>query len=197
MEDLLYIIVAVIIIYVSYRWLFSSGNGAATSSGGPARDANTAATLGFRPRNVTPEMVQTVAAMFPDIPEDNIRYDLLRTGSTERTVNSVLEKGFLPAPPPTYIRQPPATTVAPSPAARPAAATSSAPKSASLISRFHLEGRIRDSAEGANAQLSSKAPWEATPEQRQASLSERKAQMILAARKRLLEKQAKAATVPS
>ena len=28
---------------------------------------------------------------------DNIRYDLLRTGSVTRTTNTILERGFLPA----------------------------------------------------------------------------------------------------
>ncbi|KZT54254.1 hypothetical protein CALCODRAFT_18960 [Calocera cornea HHB12733] len=194
MEDLFYIIVAIMIIYVSYRWLFAFGNGSVSNAGSAARDTNTAATLGFRPRTVTPEM--TVAAMFPDIPEDNIRYDLLRTGSTERTVNSVLEKGFLPPPPPTFVRQPPGQPAAASPAARPASAPALVTKSTSLISRFHLESRIRDKTEGEAAPINPKAAWEATAEQRQASLAERKAQMILAARKRLLEKQAKATDVP-
>lgn len=53
--------------------------------------------------------------MFPDIPayaldfllagflsinhdcRDNIRYDLLRTGSVQETSNKILERGFLPA----------------------------------------------------------------------------------------------------
>jgi coupling of ubiquitin conjugation to ER degradation protein 1 len=57
--------------------------------------------------------VDTVHNMFPDIPtsvifictvtysnyanRDNIRYDLLRTGNVEQTVNKVIEKGFLDA----------------------------------------------------------------------------------------------------
>jgi len=189
MEDLFYVLVAVVIIYVSYRWLFSA---APTTAGASARDGNTAATLGFRPRNVTPQMVQQVAAMFPDLPEDNIRYDLLRTGNVERTVNTVIEKGFLPAPPATYIR--PASSV---PAvARPAGgarSAQSAPKPTTLISRFHLEDRVQadDPSIDTQPSNSNKAAWAATPEQRQASLAERKAQMILAARKRLLEKQTK------
>lgn len=35
--------------------------------------------------------------MFPDMPRDNIRYDLLRSGSTEVTTNKILEKGYLEA----------------------------------------------------------------------------------------------------
>jgi coupling of ubiquitin conjugation to ER degradation protein 1 len=41
--------------------------------------------------------VNNVQAMFPDIPRDNIHYDLLRMGSAELTTNKILEKGFLEA----------------------------------------------------------------------------------------------------
>jgi len=129
--------------------------------------------------------------MFPDIPMDNIHYDLLRTGSTERTVNKVLETGFLPAPPPSYVRSPTEQPARPVPSNSAQPIKSNASKTSSLISRFHLEPRLeRDEP----AVVSSKSSWEATPSQRQANLAERKAQMILAARKRLLEKQAQTLT---
>ena len=35
--------------------------------------------------------------MFPDIPKDNIKYDLLRTGNAELTTNKILERGYLEA----------------------------------------------------------------------------------------------------
>lgn len=35
--------------------------------------------------------------MFPNIPEPNVRYDLLRTGNVQVTSNKILEKGFLDA----------------------------------------------------------------------------------------------------
>ena len=60
--------------------------------------------------------------------------------------------------------------------------TSSKPKSAqSLISRYNLEGRTV-SDDGSNILGGGKAVWEDSSEKREASLRERKAQMILAAR---------------
>jgi len=192
--------VAIVMVYMLYRWFSARGTNEATaggatgSSSSAATGVNTAATLGFRPRNVTPEMVQTVASMFPDIPEDNIRFDLLRTGNAERTVNTVLEKGFLPPPPPTYVRpagSQPAARPQRAPASAAATGSSSSPSAPNLISRFHLEKRLSDP--NISDQPAGKGTWENTPEGRQANLAERKAQMILAARKRLLEKQGKTA----
>ncbi|KAF8416734.1 hypothetical protein L210DRAFT_3369865, partial [Boletus edulis BED1] len=60
------------------------------------------AALGFRPKHVTQDMVDQIHTMFPDIPTDNIRFDLLRTGSVELTSNKILERGFLELPPPAY-----------------------------------------------------------------------------------------------
>jgi hypothetical protein len=55
-----------------------------------------------------------------------------------------------------------------------------------LISRFHLQDRITDSVPNSSLtsdeQDSGKAQWEESAEKREASLKERKARMILAAR---------------
>jgi coupling of ubiquitin conjugation to ER degradation protein 1 len=143
---------------------------------------------------------------------DNIRYDLLRTGNVELTSNKILEKGFLeavsqapafhtillfnytlPQPPPAYFNLYPRTPQGPN-AALPAgggggvAATATAIKNPqqSLISRYHLQDRVASlSASDApisEEQIGGKAIWEDSPEKREASLKERKAQMILAAR---------------
>ncbi|KAI0746337.1 hypothetical protein C8Q80DRAFT_1105147 [Daedaleopsis nitida] len=162
--------------------------------------------LGFRPKNVTPEMVETIHNMFPDIPSDNIRFDLLRTGSVQQTSNKILERGFLPPVPPAayydiYPRAVDSTSPAQPAGARPSNATagpSKAKKSENLLTRYHLEGRAETSATatatGAAPEVAGgKAAWEDTAEKREASLRERKAQMILAARQRMLAQQAKEA----
>jgi len=135
--------------------------------------------------------VNTIHAMFPDIPVDNIRYDLLRTGNVELTSNKILERGFLDAPPPAYFtiypRMPVGQTQATATGTN--ATSSSKPKSAqSLISRYNLEGRTV-SDDGSNILGGGKAVWEDSSEKREASLRERKAQMILAARERMLKQQ--------
>jgi len=128
--------------------------------------------------------------MFPDIPVDNIRYDLLRTGNVELTTNKILEKGFLDAPPLSYYTLYPRAER--DPAARPAAGastTATKPKE-NLISRYNLQDRLDTPASMlSETQIGGKAVWEDSPERREASLRERKAQLILAARQRFLASQ--------
>lgn len=92
-------------------------------------------------------------------------------------------------PPPAYYRaypQPeqPAGAAAPANAnAQPAPAAASKPKE-TLIQRFQLENRVVDGSSGATttATETSLNKWEEVPEKREASLRERKARMVLAAR---------------
>ncbi|KAG6864347.1 hypothetical protein C0991_010322 [Blastosporella zonata] len=139
-------------------------------------------------------MIDTISNMFPDIPvpmsstsspnrSDNVRYDLLRTGSVELTSNKILERGFLDAPPPAYYTLFPRDTAP----ARPSTATTTAraaeKKAAeSLISRYDLQERVTKEEIILEDQIGGKAVWEDSVEKREASLKERKAQMILAAR---------------
>ncbi|KAM5543847.1 hypothetical protein V8D89_002464 [Ganoderma adspersum] len=191
MGEVVNVLVAVAVVVLVVRWASSGskdGNGAASPS----------TVLGFRPKTVTPEMIDTIHAMFPDIPSDNIRFDLLRTGSIEQTSNKILERGFLPAPPPAYYtiypRTPepnaPAQPAATNPNA--AAGPSKTKKQDNLITRYHLEARTSATSASADPEEAGrKAVWEDSAEKREASLRERKAQMILAARQRLLAQQAK------
>ncbi|KAI8973134.1 hypothetical protein BD414DRAFT_517766 [Trametes punicea] len=187
MGEVVNVIVAVAVIILVVRWATS---GSKESSGAPSPSV----VLGFRPKNVTPEMVETVHSMFPDIPSDNIRYDLLKTGSVEVTSNKIIERGFLPAPPPAYYRVYPRAAEPSSPAqpATPAANNSNSDavagpsktkKPENLLTRYNLEARATGTSIGAAPEeVGGKAVWEDSPEKREASLRERKARMILAAR---------------
>ncbi|KAF8581459.1 hypothetical protein K439DRAFT_1662305 [Ramaria rubella] len=188
MGEVVNVVVAFAVIVFIFRW--------ATRGGGGNEETRRARNLlGFQPKHVTPEMISTVQSMFPHIPHDNIHFDLLRTGNVEVTSNKLLERGYLDAetcqPPPTYSQLYP-VQAAPAPAA-PSSASSPSTKPASqptLISRFDLEERLRSEKETVSTTMvdaGGKATWEDTPERREASLRERKAQMVLAARKRLLE----------
>jgi coupling of ubiquitin conjugation to ER degradation protein 1 len=183
MAEVVNVVVAFVVIVFLFRWVTSSKD----SPGG------TAETLGFRPKNVTDDMINTIHGMFPDIPVDNIRYDLLRTGDVEMTTNKILEKGFLDAPPaPYYTLYPRAErdlAAAPAPPAAGAGATATAAKE-NLISRYNLQDRVTAPAPTlSETQIGGKAVWEDSAEKREASLRERKAQLILAARQRLLASQ--------
>ncbi|KAG9311386.1 hypothetical protein JVU11DRAFT_8495 [Chiua virens] len=196
MSEVVNALVAFAVIVFLFRWATSG-----TSSSSDTRSATTA--LGFRPKHVTQDMVDQIHTMFPDIPTDNIRFDLLRTGSVELTTNKILERGFLDPPPPAYFtlyphpdgRRP---TTAPAPA-RPNAPAANPPAVAtvpqpSLIERYRLEHTLVDDQDLSQADAGGKAKWEDTPEKREASLRERKAQMVLAARQRMLAQQRQAAS---
>ncbi|OCH92439.1 hypothetical protein OBBRIDRAFT_726821 [Obba rivulosa] len=188
MGEVVNVLVAVAVIVFIFRWATSTKDSSEGTQPSPA------AVLGFRPKNVTIEEVETIHNMFPDIPVDNIRYDLLRTGNVQTTSNKILERGFLPAPPPAYYTVYP-RAVDPAPATGTArAATVAGPsrdkgkgkaKSDNLITRYHLEERLSSATSTAVAkpeEAAGKAVWEDSAEKREASLRERKAQMILAAR---------------
>ncbi|KAF8698290.1 P-loop containing nucleoside triphosphate hydrolase protein, partial [Rhizoctonia solani] len=189
MEDALNVLVAIAAIYFAYRWLSRDNGGAGT--GGNARPATV---LGFTPKNVTPEMIASVRSAFPQESIDNIRYDLLKSGSVEITSNKILERGYLDRPPPAYFTlyppTPPAdvtTTDTPSPTNT----NDTSVKNTSLLSRYGLEARAN---EGSATEFSDKAAWEDSASKREASLKERKAQMILAARQRMLAQQSQSSS---
>nr|CAG8438854.1 3634_t:CDS:2 [Entrophospora candida]CAG8470613.1 6487_t:CDS:2 [Entrophospora candida] len=52
----------------------------------------------FRLRHVTPEMIETVHSMFPDIPTAAIKYDLQKTGSVE--LHEAIKRDIVPNEPP-------------------------------------------------------------------------------------------------
>ncbi|KAI0266445.1 hypothetical protein BC834DRAFT_129100 [Gloeopeniophorella convolvens] len=194
MGEVVNVVVAFAVIVLIVRW-------ATTSSGETTADQAAARALRFRPKKVTPDMVETVTGMFPDIPYANIHYDLLRTGSVELTTNKILERGFLDAPPEAYFTlypRPTGANAAPRPAgtalaARTATTTATPKPKETLISRFALEPRLpaADVAPALEQDAGGRAAWEDSAEKREASLRERKAQMILAARQRMLAAQQK------
>lgn len=187
MSEVVNAIVAVAVIFFIFRWATSGSS----SSGDEPRSA--AAALGFRPKPVTTEMVNQIHTMFPHIPPDNIRFDLLRTGSVELTSNKILERDFLEAPPASYY-----TIYPPTPGERltstgraTSTSSGSSAKPLSLIERYELKDRVTDTSFPEAPDACGKVKWEDTAEKREVSLRERKAQMILAARQRMLSQQEK------
>jgi len=189
MGEIVNVLVAFAVIVFIFRW--------ATSNNDSPERQTAADALGFRPKPITQTMIDTIANMFPDIPVDNVRYDLMRTGSVEQTSNKILERGFLDAPPPAYYtlfpRENRTNNTANGNAARPAqpnAQDIGAPMKApeSLISRYNLHERVAKE-ESVGEEAGGKAVWEENAAKREQSLRERKAQMILAARQRMLAQQ--------
>ncbi|ORX59560.1 hypothetical protein DM01DRAFT_1333024 [Hesseltinella vesiculosa] len=124
-------------------------------------------------------MVETVRAMFPDIPTAAIQADLQRTGSVETTVDNALRDGGLPMP----VSTTPSQTNSPSPS--PSNASTSSRKSAqhdNLLQRYKISPDQDGTVEPPKV-------WEADPQKRQDALQKRKAFMVMQARQKLLEKQ--------
>lgn len=191
MGEVVNVLVAFAVIIFLFRWV-TSGSDNVTEH---------AAALGFRPKQVSQDMITTVSNMFPDIPIPNIHYDLLRTGSVEQTTNKVLERGFLEAPPTAFHALYPQSSASASSTShlngsttRTASSSSSgskpAAKTSSLIERYQLAERVKSGDVVEEEDVGGKAQWEDTASKREASLKERKAQMILAARQRFLAQQA-------
>lgn len=137
--------------------------------------------------------------MFPDIPEASIRYHLSLNGSVEVLCERILQQGYLPLPPPGFPgadearqavsedyhrRQMPSTSTTAT-ATITGNASSTSPN---LISRFHLENRLHDPHTSPKSKEPVAVAWSPNAQDRQQSLLERKAQMILQARKRLEER---------
>ncbi|KAJ8503018.1 hypothetical protein ONZ45_g11227 [Pleurotus djamor] len=198
MGEVVNVIVAFAVIVFIFRWAT-----APTPVVEPDPEDTVLERLGFIPKIINTPMIDTVSSMFPDIPRSHITYDLLKTGSVEVTSNKILEKGFLEVPPPVYYEVFPRDDENPQPVQAPqhplhnhnAAVSAAKRERRSLISRYKLHDRIStenaDDEPAPEFEIGGKAVWEDTPEKREASLRERKAQMILAARKRMLAAQQK------
>jgi coupling of ubiquitin conjugation to ER degradation protein 1 len=204
MNDSLGALIAIVVLWSILRFAFGGGNNN-TGSGNAAPALNTA-----RSRPVPQHMVDSVKTLFPHISDASIRYDLQRSGSVEATCERILNEGGLPSPPAGFFgtAEPltPSNAAAlraqnanrsPNGAASASASSVSTPsKSPNLISRYGLQSRIGqedvlstpDSRASTSSQGSPSA-WATTPEARAKLLQDRKAQMILEARRKLMERQ--------
>ncbi|KAJ2845363.1 hypothetical protein IWW36_004811, partial [Coemansia brasiliensis] len=157
-----------------------------------------------RTHMVRPEHVQTIQAMFPDIPEPAIRADLARTGSPAITSDNILRNGgTLPLPPATRAEQRAEVqvnlgthTVISNSESNQTVGSSSGVILNTAYSP--LVNRVRVSKDSDLKPLPEQPPkvWEIDSEKRAEVLRQRKEFMLLEARKRYLEKKAKSSVEP-
>ncbi|KAJ1773334.1 hypothetical protein IW140_000997 [Coemansia sp. RSA 1813] len=170
--------------------------GADQGQGAGARQAR-------RMHTVRPEHVQTIQAMFPDIPEAAIRADLARTGSPAVTSDNILRNGgTLPLPPATRAEQSAGAAAAASGHAH-IGATNSGGQNAGTIGSATASGialntshsplvnrlRISKDADAGELPLAPPKIWETDPNRRADVLRKRKEFMLMEARKKYLERQ--------
>ncbi|CEP14405.1 hypothetical protein [Parasitella parasitica] len=143
------------------------------------RRSTTATGVRRMAHRVTPQMIEMVRAMFPDIPTAAIQADLQRTGSVETTVDNALRDGGLPLPPPMASQQgSPNSNAQSSPNSR------KSPSHPNLVQRYKID--VQQDADQEPPKV-----WDANPDKRQEMLRKRKEFMVLQARKKLMEQQRK------
>ncbi|KAF9939603.1 hypothetical protein BGZ67_009183 [Mortierella alpina] len=182
MTDFVSITIAIVIIFMVYRWLSASGEGSQTNRQGQNRGRMTPRT---QARLVNPEMVETVRAMFPHIPTAAIHYDLQKTGSVEQTCDNILRDGTLPMPPAPRPPTPPATSTSSTSTSGSSSATNQS-VNGNLVQRFQLQ----EAAERNVVPDEPSKVWADSAEKRQEVFKSRKEFMVLQARKRFLEQEA-------
>ncbi|CAG8572197.1 8744_t:CDS:2, partial [Racocetra persica] len=174
MNDGISILVAIFVIVCVFRWLLGSTPQHTRNRRGNIMTNDPPRT---RPRPVTPEMVATVCAMFPNIPPVAVQYDLQKTGSVEVTCDNILQHGGLPLPPPTVA----SSFAVPSTSHASSSTTSGINVSVthqSLVDRYKLQDAVKKGIVPPDPPKT----WEATPEKRQELLQKKKDAMILQAR---------------
>ncbi|KAJ2665664.1 hypothetical protein IWW48_000115 [Coemansia sp. RSA 1200] len=205
MNDSVTFLIALGLVFLVLRWLLSQG-GAEQGQEAGVRQSR-------RMHVVRTEHVQTIQAMFPDIPEAAIRADLARTGSPAVTSDNILRNGgALPMPPTTRAEQNASTAAAAAAIAAAAAANSghannaaanngrrgsgmagSATSSGIALNASHspLVSRLRISKDTEASELPLPPPkvWETDPSKRADVLRKRKEFMLMEARKKYLDKQ--------
>ncbi|KAK5070036.1 hypothetical protein LTR64_001870 [Lithohypha guttulata] len=171
--------------YLLYRYFTSSSSNGSDPSSSQSRN-------GLR---FTQAQVDQVANMFPQLSRRDIMWDLQRNrGSVNATVERVLGGRSLDPAPPSF--QPPMPETASQ-----STSTSSISSLLSgkqqvhpdLITRYKLQDRINSSDKGKGVDTSGSASsnsWGATKDERQSALKRRRDEMILEARRKMLERDA-------
>ncbi|KAI5235683.1 AMFR protein-like protein [Aureobasidium subglaciale] len=142
-------------------------------------------------RQVNPEHVEAVAQMYPQLDRRAIIWDLHRNGgSVQATVERLLGGRTLETPPPSF--QPPIPRAAAPPAAsRPVAEAKVNPD---LITRYNLSSRLSTQEGSQESEATGTKGWSQNKTERSEILKRRREEMVLAARRKMQEKdQTKAA----
>ncbi|KAJ4987864.1 CUE domain-containing protein [Stagonosporopsis vannaccii] len=167
------VIVFAVVAFLVYRWYSSKPS------------ANGTRPAAVRSVRINPAQIDTIAQMFPQLNRRDIAWDLQRNGgNAAATTERVLSGRPLDSAPASF--QPPA---APTPAvtARPVAAAAK-PSHPDLITRYNLSSKLSQQAEPTEDTSKAKA-WSADRNERQSNLQRKREEMILAARRKMEEKE--------
>ncbi|KAM5448692.1 hypothetical protein MaudCBS49596_005198 [Microsporum audouinii] len=177
-----------VVSFFVFRWFFSSRTSSQNDSNSQRGRTGT--------QTVDSVQLDHLAQMFPQLTRRELMWDLQRNGgSVAATTERILTGRGLETPPPTFQPQIPA-------ASTPMETTSSTqqavkPAMTNLISRYNLQSKIdNESAEalgagavsGDSTILRQESAWSRDKEERQRLMQKRRDDMILSARRKMLEK---------
>ncbi|KAK2759473.1 hypothetical protein FQN54_002951 [Arachnomyces sp. PD_36] len=150
-------------------------------------------------RRVDPAHVEQISQMFPQLNRRDIMWDLQRNGgSVASTTERVLTGRGLEVPPPSY--QPQISLPTSTPANTAASRTPPKPPTNDLITRYNLTSKIASenttpetdspepSSQPQQSGTSTGSAWSQNRDERQRLLQKRRDDMIIAARRKLQEK---------
>lgn len=179
-------IVAVVVVgFLAIRWYMSKP---------PTTPGANTSTSSSRNR-IDPAKIDAVSAVFPQLDRRSIAWDLQRNGgNVEATTARVLDGRGLDNPPPTF--RPELPTPAPATATTAGRTNVGKAQSQDLISRYGLQGKVGSSGKGKEKVPSDeelkqqkKSAWSSDKVQRAEALKKRREEMILAARRKMAEKE--------
>ncbi|KAF2149957.1 hypothetical protein K461DRAFT_281206 [Myriangium duriaei CBS 260.36] len=175
-------VIAVLLVgFLAIRWFLSSSNHQGSGSRGAGRQ-------------IDPAHVEQIHQMFPQLDRRTIMWDLQRNGgSVQATTERVLSGRTLAQPPPSFRPQLP-TSPAPTAASGSRQADAKAPLP-DLITRFNLSSKLNvasdaqpSQADSATATPSKQSGWSQNKTERSELMRKRKEEMILAARRKMEDK---------
>ncbi|KAK2881776.1 hypothetical protein FQN49_000443 [Arthroderma sp. PD_2] len=176
-----------VVSFFVFRWFFSSRTSQNDSNAQSGRGG---------PQRVDPVQLDHLAQMFPQLTRRELMWDLQRNGgSVAATTERILTGRGLERPPPTFQPQIPAAST---PAAETTPTQQTAkPAMTNLISRYNLQSKIdTESTEcaatgavsGDSTILRQESAWSRDKLERQRLMQKRRDDMILSARRKMLEK---------
>ncbi|KAF3891828.1 SMC hinge domain-containing protein [Trichophyton interdigitale] len=179
-----------VVSFFVFRWFFSSRS--ASQDGSNAHGGRN------RAQAVDPVQLDHLAQMFPQLTRRELMWDLQRNGgSVAATTERILTGRGLETPPPTFQPQIPAASTPTVESTSTATEQIAKQVSTNLIARYNLQSKIdNESAEGSGTGTVSSdstilrqgSAWSRDKEERQRLMQKRRDDMILTARRKMLEK---------
>ncbi|KAF1925238.1 uncharacterized protein M421DRAFT_262926 [Didymella exigua CBS 183.55] len=167
------VVVFAVVAFLVYRWYSSKPSASGTRP------------TAIRSTRIDPAQIDTVAQMFPQLNRRDIAWDLQSNGgNAAATTERVLSGRSLDSAPASF-----QLSAAPAPAVptRPVVA-SAKPSHPDLITRYNLSSKLSQPLEPTEEKPKTKV-WSADRSERQSNLQRKREEMILAARRKMEEKE--------